>query len=320
MKKLNEMLTVRTTIFATVVVLVLLAALITMGLLTPFIVRLTTGDKILLDEAYFNRRAALPTLTLVGLLALCLMRGISGKKESLAVLGLGILGSGLSFFLSPFSNPAVDIAFPLLAAALFAVVYRLLSSGGKSFAGTVRKASSHIIHLGVVLLLVGILFSTNMTQEDSAVIKVNELGSFESVGYNVMVTDISSGIEGKPYGGYSGSAYVSTIKFDVYRGSWLVEQGEVKYISDFKWGQSYTETYIRRGLLDELFIAPKAVDTKNLTVDLYVRRVPFMSCLWGGFYLMVIGIVLILISDYVSGKTSKEQGSGDKKNRGMKKW
>ena len=121
MKKLNEMLTARTTMFATVAVLVLLAALITMGLLTPFIVKLATGDKILLDEAYFNRRAALPTLTLVGLLTLCLMRGVSGKKESLAVSGLGLLGSGLFFFLSPFSNTPVDIAFPLLATALFAV-------------------------------------------------------------------------------------------------------------------------------------------------------------------------------------------------------
>ena len=182
-----------------------------------------------------------------------------------------------------------------------------------------RKASSHIIHLGVVLLLVGILFSTNMTQEDSAVIKVGETGSFESMGYNVRVTDISSRIEGKPYGGHSGSAYVSTIEFDVYRGSWLIEQGEVKYISDFKWEQSYTETYIRRGLLDELFIAPKAVDTKNLTVDLYIRKVPFMTCLWGGFYLMVIGIVLLLISDYISEKVSEKVSENASSQQGMKR-
>lgn len=303
MKKLNEMFTARSTMFATVLVLVLLAALISMGLLTPFIIRLTTGDKILLDEAYFNRRSALPTLALVGLLTLCLMRGAVGKKESLAVLGLGILGAGASAFLSPFSNTPVDIAFPLLAAALFAVIYRLLSSRGQNPVGTLRKASSHIIHLGVVLLLIGILFSTNMNQEDSAIIEMGNLSTFDSMGYSVRITDISSGIEGNPYGGYSGSAYVSTIYFDVYRWGWLFDHGEVKYISDFKWEQSYTETYIHRGLLDELFIAPKAVDTKKQTVDLYVRKVPFMTALWGGFYLMVIGITLLFISDSLSGST-----------------
>lgn len=313
MKKLKELLTARNSLFATVLVMLLLAAILCMGLLTPFILRLATGEKLLLDEAYFNKRAALPTLALVGLLAFCLMQGIMGKKESFGLLALGCFASGLSFFLSPFSNPVVDIAFPLLAVALFAVVYRLLSSKGSSFLQTVRKASSHIIHLGVVLLLVGILFSTNMNQEASAVITVGEIGNFESMGYDIKVTDISSGLEGKAFGKHLGSAYVSTIKFEVFRGNWLLEKGEVKYISDFKWQQAYTETYIRRGLLDELFIAPKAVDPKNLSVELYVRKVPFMTCLWGGFYLMAIGIILLILSDSVSGKVLKKRVSEKKK-------
>ncbi|MDQ1276279.1 MAG: hypothetical protein QG610_1855 [Euryarchaeota archaeon] len=64
MKKLSHILTVRSTIFATVSVMALLAALIAMGLLTPFIFRLNTGEKILLDASYFNLRAALPILHL----------------------------------------------------------------------------------------------------------------------------------------------------------------------------------------------------------------------------------------------------------------
>ena len=126
MKKLSNILTVRSTMFATVSVLVLLAALIAMGLLTPFIVRITTGEEILLDAAYFNMRAALPTLALVMLLTLCLFLGSAGKKESLLVLGLGTAGSILSIVFSPFSSLPVNISFPFLAAALFAVIYRLL--------------------------------------------------------------------------------------------------------------------------------------------------------------------------------------------------
>ena len=106
--------------------------------------------------------------------------------------------------------------------------------------------------------------------------------------------------------------------------NWLIEEGEVKYISDFKWQQSYTETYIRRGILDELFIAPKAVDTKTRTVDLYVRKVPFMTCLWGGFYLMAIGVVLLLIMDSITGKTGKTgkvpEKQKSKKKKNGKKW
>ena len=297
MKPLNNILTVRSTLLATVFVLVLLAALITMGLLTPFILRVSTGEEILLDSAYFNLRAALPTLALVMLLTLCLLIRSAGKEEGLLVLGIGIVGSVLSVIFSPFSSLPVNIAFPLLAAAFFAVVYRLLSLREKTLKGTLRRAGSHIIHLGAVLLLVGILFSTNMKLEDSAVVPMGEVGTFKSMGYSVHVTNITSGIEGDPYGSYPGSAYVSTVDFDVYRWGQPFDSGQVRYISDFKWEQSYTETYIHRGLLEELFIAPKSVDTKAQTVELYVRKVPFMTALWGGFYLMVLGILILFLSD-----------------------
>ncbi|MCQ1536371.1 cytochrome C biosynthesis protein [Methanosarcina sp. KYL-1] len=319
MKKIDEVLTVRNTMLATVSVLVLLAALVAMGLLTPFLVRVATGEKILLDAAYFNGRTALPVLALVMLLTLCLLMGAAGKKESIAVLGLGIAGSALSALFSPFSSMPINIAFPLLAAALFAVVYRLLSFGDRTLKGKLKRAGSHIIHLGVILLLLGIVFSTNLDREDSAVIPMGDVGTFESMGYSIHVTDISSGIEGKPFSGYPGSAYVSTVDFDVYRWGRFFEHGQVKYISDYKWGQSYTETYIHRGLLEELFIAPKSVDTKAGTVDLYVRKVPFMTSLWGGFYIMVLGMALIFVSELLSSEKGSTGNDGKKKQVGKKK-
>jgi len=302
MKKLSDVLTVRNTMLATVSVLVLLSALIAMGLLTPFIIRISTGEEILLDAAYFNLRAALPTLALVILLILCLLIGSAGKKESLIVLGLGVAGSILSVVFSPISSLPVNLSFPLLAAAFFAVMYRLLSSKEKTLKGNLRKTGSHIIHLGVVLLLIGIIFSTNMKLEDSAVVPLGEVGTFKSMGYSIHITNITSGTEGTPYGGYSGSAYVSTIDFDVYKWGQPFDSGQIRYISDFKWQQSYTETYIHRGLLEELFVAPKSVDSQAQTVELYIRKVPFMTSLWGGFYLMVLGILMLFLSDSLAGE------------------
>jgi cytochrome c biogenesis factor len=309
MKKINDLLTVHNSILATVSVLVLLAALIVMGLLTPFIVKITTGEKILLDATYFNVRTAVPVLALVILLIICLLMGSAGKKESIAVLGLGIAGSGLSAYFSLFPSMPINIAFPLLAAALFAGIYRLISLFSlkdKALKGNMRRVGSHIIHLGVILLLLGIVFSTNMKQEDSAVIHTGKVATFESMGYSIYVTNISSGVEGKPFSGYSGSAYVSTVDFDVYRRGRLLDQGQIRYISDYKWGQAYTETYIHRGLLEELFIAPKSVDTEGEAVDLYVRKVPFMTFLWGGFYIMALGMVMIFVSEFLFPETKKK--------------
>jgi hypothetical protein len=148
-----------------------------------------------------------------------------------------------------------------------------------------------------------------MKLEDSAVVPLGEVGTFKSMGYSVHVTDITSGIEGEPYGGYSGSAYVSTIDFDVYKWGQPFDSGQIRYISDYKWQQSYTETYIHRGLLEEFFIAPKSVDTQAQTVELYVRKVPFMTSLWGGFYLMVLGVLVLFLSDYLAEKESSRENS-----------
>jgi hypothetical protein len=169
-----------------------------------------------------------------------------------------------------------------------------------------------------------------MNLEDSAVVPLGEVGTFKSMGYSVHITNITSGIEGEPYGGYSGSAYVSTIDFDVYRWGQPFDSGQIKYISDFKWQQSYTETYIHRGLLEELFIAPKSVDTKAQTVELYVRKVPFMTSLWGGFYLMVLGVLMLFFSDShvgekgtpgngLSGNHYSERGSQGNENENNNK-
>lgn len=297
MKSLNDIITVRSTMLATVFVFLLLAALITMGLLTPFIMRVSTGKEILLDAAYFNMRAALPTLALVLLMTICLLIGVSGKKGALAGLGVGLSGSFLSVIFSPFSSFPVNISFPLLAVSLFSVVYRLLSLREKTLKGALRRAGPHIVHLGAVLLLLGIVFSTNLSLEDSVVVPLGETGTFKSMGYSVHVTKLTSEVEGAPFDGYPGSSYVSTIAFDIYRGDKFFDRGQIKYITDFKWRQSYTETYIHRGLLEELFIAPKSVDSKAQEVNIYVRKVPFMTALWSGFFIMVLGILFLFFSD-----------------------
>jgi len=90
----------------------------------------------------------------------------------------------------------------------------------------------------------------------------------------------------------------------------------VEYITDFKWGQTYTTTYIHRGLTEELFVAPRALDEQNGKVDMYVRVVPFINMLWGGIYMMALGIIALLIVEHrnPSQKTEKTQSLGKEKD------
>jgi cytochrome c biogenesis factor len=126
--------------------------------------------------------------------------------------------------------------------------------------------------------------------------------------------------EGTPYKQYPGSSYATYITFDVYKKGAYFDSGQVKYITDFKWGQTFTTTYVDRGVFEELFIAPKALNESSGEVSLYVRTVPFISFIWGGLFLMVAGIISLgLVDRSLDGSSSKtERLLKGKRNSGSK--
>ncbi|MBN2109873.1 MAG: hypothetical protein JW705_02140 [Methanosarcinaceae archaeon] len=296
----KTVLTSKNTMLATVVVMLLLATLIMMGMITPLIAKLTTGTQISLEPDYFNNRTALPTVALVLILSICLLSGYTSQKNTLAVVGGYVLLSVFFAIVSPFGSFPIDVSAPIIAVALMATIYRIIKALGRdSFRGKVRGVSAHLIHLGILFILLGVILSTNMKVESTSVVSSGEVAHFSGQDYVLRVTGVDSSYEGEAYYQYPGSSYVTRIGFDVYRGGKYLREGEMKYIIDLKWGQSYTTTYIHRGVTEELFIAPRAVDFQEGLVDIYMRTVPFINFLWGGLYLLVIGIVALLASDRI---------------------
>lgn len=315
----KPVLTSKNTMLATVVVFLLLATIIMMGMITPLIAKLTTGVEISLEPGYFNNRAALPTAALVLILSICLLVGYMGQKNTLAVVGGYALLSVFFAIVSPFGNLPIDISVPIIAVALMATIYKIMKALGRdSFNGKMRGISAHLIHLGILFVLLGIVLSANMKVEGTGVASPGEVAHFPGQNYVLKVTGMDSSYEGDPYQQNPGSSYVTQIDFDIYKGGEYFRQGRMEYITDFKWGQSYTTTYIHRGLTEELFIAPRVVDLQEGKIDIYMRTVPFINFLWGGLYLMIIGIIALLITDRQKDRknspvTEKKRSKGARK-------
>lgn len=319
MKGKKPLLTSKNTMFATVVVFLLLATIIMMGMITPLIAKLTTGVEVSLEPAYFNSRTALPTAALVLLLSTCLLVGYMGQKNTLVVVGGYALLSVFFAIISPFENLPIDVSVPIIAVALMATIYKIGKALGRdSFRGKARGVSAHLIHLGILFILLGIVLSSNMKVEGTGVASLDEVAHFEGQDYVLRITGMDSSYRGETYQQYPGSSYVTRIDFDIYKRGEYFREGEMEYITDFKWGQSYTTTYIHRGFTEELFIAPRVVDLQEGRTDIYMRTVPFINFLWGGMYLMVIGIVLLLISDRRKDGRLKQENE-KKKTKGARK-
>ncbi|WP_406658079.1 cytochrome c-type biogenesis CcmF C-terminal domain-containing protein [Methanolobus sp. ZRKC2] len=319
MKDKKPVLTSKNTMLATVIVFLLLATIIMMGMITPLIAKLTTGVEISLEPEYFNNRTALPTAALVLILSTCLLVGYMGQKNTLVVVGGYALLSIFFAIISPFGNLPIDVSVPIIAVALMATIYKIIKAlGQKPLRKKVRGFSAHLIHLGILFILLGIVLSSNMKVEGTSVVSSNEVAHFPNQNYVLKITGMDSSYKGNAYQQYPGSSYVTQIDFEIYKRGEYFREGRMEYITDFKWGQSYTTTYIHRGLTEELFVAPRVVDLQEDKIDIYMRTVPFINFLWGGMYLMVIGIIALLITD--RRKDAKESpGNKNKITKGGRK-
>ncbi|MDG6244362.1 MAG: cytochrome c-type biogenesis CcmF C-terminal domain-containing protein [Methanolobus sp.] len=304
MKNKIPPLTTSNTMLATVVTFLLLATIVTVGMMTPLIIKITSGIELSLQPEYFNNRTAIPVAMLVLLLSACMLTGYSDRKYVIAVVSTSILISIMFVVFSPFGNTAIDISVPILVIALFATLYRMMkiyaTNKNAATSGKIRKLSAHVIHIGIILILIGVILSSNMRIESSAVLGTEEMGIFEGQNYQLKISRMDSYYGGEAFRNYPASSYTTEVDFDIYRNGEYFKSGQVKYITDFKWAQTYTTTYINRGLTEELFIAPRAIDESRGEIDLYMRTVPFINTLWGGIYLMAIGIIGLLISDRAS--------------------
>jgi cytochrome c biogenesis factor len=183
--------------------------------------------------------------------------------------------------------------------ALIAVLYGIYMNAKRSDNySRYRGIAAHVIHLGILLILIGIVASSNLKAESSLILTAGNEGDFPDQHYSMTVTDMNSDFRGSPYKHYKGSEYVTLISFDVFKNGKYFDSGEVEYITDLKWGQSYTTTYINRGIVEEVFIVPKAVDETTDRVNMYVRTVPLITFLWTGLLAMAGGMLVLGILEY----------------------
>ncbi|MDI6640479.1 MAG: cytochrome c-type biogenesis CcmF C-terminal domain-containing protein [Methanocellales archaeon] len=294
--RFEEYLSERKVMLAAILVFSALTIVLFMGLLVPLVTLITTGAKIgELGADYFNKRAAVPIAAIVILLGVCTMLRYFKARNVLIVVGTTIIISLMGAITSPFKNIYLDGTLPILVFASIAIGYKICRAiNPKSMRATLRGVSPHLIHLGLVLILIGAMVSTTMVTEDSRVLRPGE--QWDVGDYSIKMANLDYRYEGGPFGMYPASLYVTRATFDVYKNAKLIDHGAIEYITDFKWEQSYSTVYINRMIAEELFIAPKYMDTS--VVNMYVRAVPMTNLIWGGIGMMVVGIAIITGMDY----------------------
>ncbi len=284
-----DYLSSRWVMYLTIVVLCLIALILTLGLLTPIIIQLTAGAKLNLTPEYFNIRVAPAVFALALLLAICLFLNHFEKRKLVGVAMASIAFSLASFLFKLFNDPWLNITLPIfllaLAASIFKVIVNLLKTR------RLRTVSPHLIHFGLMLILIGVVLSTTLSTEETKTLAIGDSWDFNR--YRIELIDIKE--DSNSY------SIIYEVVLNIYKEGRLLDQASLKLIYDLRWidifEQGYSKVYINRLLEEDLFLAIRGLSLDQGRVNLYAKISPGISAIWSGILIMAAGIAIIAIID-----------------------
>jgi cytochrome c-type biogenesis protein CcmF len=245
-------------------------------------------------------------IMLVGCLSL---KRLGGKRALWLVLAL--IGGSLVFAsIAWYSGWDVLLGFALAPAILAIVVaaYRLLTSRSKvSLRRTMQSASPHIIHLGVVLVLIGYLASTFAVSVPSSglVSEVVVGGQLEAAGYVVKLKALNAMNATSPPGLNYDEIRSATLDIHLdgsLRAQDVILNNYYRHIGDETFLLE-SQPLVLKDIGSDLYVSFISID--NSTAVIEVKVLPLMNVLWSGVIVVVIGIAVRI--SYNSGKDEKNQ-------------
>jgi cytochrome c-type biogenesis protein CcmF len=150
--------------------LIMISVVSLWGIIFPIINSGMTGSEVSMDAAFFNKWTYPFALLFVSSLIGCHLHERLTLKSYTGVLGGAFaLGLAAAFMGYPTSNMLANLGIPMTLFALLAVGYNLVNGLSRKFSALLLGRS--LIHLGVVLIMAGILLGqTNVTEYGELVV------------------------------------------------------------------------------------------------------------------------------------------------------
>jgi cytochrome c-type biogenesis protein CcmF len=307
------------TMFATIILLSLIAIVMIIGLIV------SKGTP---NPVFYETRLFPFTFPLVIVLGTCLIWRYLDKENLIYTFGWIMLASIASVILLPkyvFPGTPEDfygglsshrvIAFfvPSLLFAIGAAGYKIIRSFRiKSLRVALKVAAPHLIHLGMLLMIISYAFSMKMAEEATFVLEEGQTAKFGDYEFTLVKIEESTEAEKE----------IHDFSIEVSKNGKSLGTEHPKYVYYTDAELWRTEVAIEMRLTEDVYINILSVDPDNDnqidSVQLKVRTIPLMAYLWTGMILMSVGIGIVIFFGYDSGAGGNEKdwpqaGSDSKK-------
>ncbi len=284
--KRSKILSTRNTFYATIIILAALSFILFWGLASSMVLQ-TSGVSVSVD--LYGTWSYPFTLALIFMLGICVLESLGKYWIKGIILGAALIP--VFILAGPFPERYANLSASVLAFAGISSIYQIYrSSCVNGLMNRMRSAGPHIVHLGIAVMLAGVLMSAFATSETLVFMKFNE--KKPAGGYEIELADLSFPVEHK-----HATAILTKIGvYNIYKDGIMVDSGAASF-REIK-GEFITQPLIYRGLLADVNIRYQGVGTMSpiLISVANVRVIPGMTILWAGSILVVIGIIPLLIS------------------------
>ncbi|MCX9013829.1 MAG: cytochrome c biogenesis protein CcsA [Candidatus Methanoperedens sp.] len=283
----TSLLSTINTFYATIILLAGLSFILFWGLTTSV---LFDYIKAIISVDFYGTWSYPLSAALLAVLGICMIEN-TGKKwvRNIAVGAVLVL---VIFLLKPADDITTNFSVSLLAFAGITSVYRILRSLNVSgMKNKLRASCPHIVHLGIAVMLVGVLMSATAVDETMLFMKFGDKKTVAD--YEIEIIDLSFPVSHK-----HATAVLSKIgTYNIYKDGKLVYSGDARF-REIK-GEFITEPLIYRGLLADVNVRYQGIGTMTpIFISVAnVRVVPGMTIMWLGSILIVIGILPLLLLD-----------------------
>ena len=274
------------------------------GTVFPLLSEMVTGNKVTVGQLFFNQVNTPLFLILLLITGICPLIGWrkaspENLRKSFLRPAVAALLAGLGLFAAGIRLPYALVAFTLSAFVastivqefVLAVATRSKLAGESSFLAAPkllwnmrRRYGGHLVHLGLVSIVVGITGSSAYKLEGQATLSRGE--TLEIGKYTLKYESFRTFKE------FNRTAYAATLGI-FSAGKHIAElDAERRVYVNAK--QPTTEVSIRSTLVDDLYVTMPGIE-RNGDITLKVNVNPLLVWIWIGGGLMVLGGVIAII-------------------------
>ena len=261
-----------------------------------------------LNPSDFDIKVGILGLAIVMVLIFCLLWKYTGRRWITIIGGCTLLASAISFIFFP-NNGIVAASMPILVVAIVGTSYKIIRSFNiRRIWKSIRLVSAHLIHLAIILLLLGYVGSNFLVAEDNISLSIG--GTGEEVGkYTLYATDfdvvdsinfVEIDADFRNYVYQTEYVDVKVLEGDSIIGnerlimimSTSLISGENKLLRN--------EIKVLGTLMEDIYFTYQQAyednDGEIDSVEINVKIIPLMKLVWGGMWLMALGMILRIAS------------------------